>query len=102
MSSLAFVAAICFRRGPSGRAGWTTRPACRSPKRVRSYTLPGTSEAHKDAMLELNEAWAGSRPFWLYDHTDRWVYGMLTAPMEATETSHQRYLLALEFREVTG
>ena len=79
------------------------RFAVRGPaKRLRSYALSSIGEAHKDALVELNEAWAGSKPFWLHDHTGEWIYGTLGEPMQMEEVAHQRYGLGFEFREVTG
>ncbi len=70
------------------------------PKRRRSYTLPRMGEAQKDNLLALNDAWQGSKPFWLYDHTGVWIYGKLAGPMDVTEAAYQSYGVRFEFMEV--
>jgi hypothetical protein len=81
----------------SGKDRFMVRGA---PRRVRSYTIPGMGDAQKDELLGLNEGWAGSKPFWLYDHEGGWIYGTLTEPMDITEAAFSRYSAVLEFREV--
>ena len=71
-------------------------------RRRRSYTLPSISEAQKDALLELNDTWAGVKPFWLFDHEGSWIYGRLDSPLEIVEEGHQRYSARFEFMEVIG
>ncbi len=70
------------------------------PRRRRSYSLPSIGEAQKDLLLELNESWAGVKPFWLSDHTGQWMFGRLDSPLEVAEEAHQRYSARFEFLEV--
>lgn len=70
------------------------------PKRRRIYKLPRVGEAQKDKLLELNDAWEGSKPFWLCDHTGDWIYGKLTDPMDVTEVAYQSYSVRFEFLEI--
>ncbi len=70
------------------------------PRRRRSYTLPSIGEAQKDAFLELNESWAGAKPFWLCDHTGAWIFGRLDSPLEVLEEGPLRYSARFEFVEV--
>ncbi len=72
------------------------------PRRRRSYGLPAIGEAQKDALLELNESWAGAKPFWMCDHTGQWMFGRLDSPLEVAEEAHQRYSARFEFLEVIG
>ena len=70
------------------------------PKRVRNYSFPNIGEAQKDNLLILNEAWAGFKPFWFKDHTDTWIFGKLTAPINISEITYQRYSAVFNFMEV--
>ncbi len=72
------------------------------PRKMRSYTLPSIGEAQKDALVSLNETWAGFSPFWLRDHEGTWIYGRLTSSLEIVEVGFERYLARMEFMEVTG
>jgi len=71
-----------------------------SPKAQRRYRLPRCGESQKDAMLELDDSWAGAKPFWLYDHTGQWIYGKLEAPLDITEVAYQSYSVVFSFLEV--
>jgi hypothetical protein len=70
------------------------------PKRRRAYTLPNVGETQKDNLITLDDAWAGSNPFWLEDHEGVWIYGNFEAPMNMTEITEQRYALSFSFLEV--
>ena len=72
------------------------------PRRRCSYLLPSIGEAQKDLLLELNESWAGAKPFWMCDHTGSWMFGRLDSPLEVAEEAHQRYSARFEFLEVIG
>ena len=72
------------------------------PRRRRSYILPSISETQKDALLELNDTWAGVKPFWLCDHTGAWIFGRLDSPLEVMEEGHMRFSARFEFVEVIG
>ena len=71
-------------------------------RRRRSYTLPSISEAQKDALILLNDSWAGVKPFWLYDHEGSWMYGRLDSPLEIVEEGYQLYSARFEFTEVVS
>jgi hypothetical protein len=72
------------------------------PKHQRSYAMPRCGEAQKDAITSLYDAWAGRKPFWLYDHEGNWIYGKLTAPLDLRELAYQSYGFKFEFLEVLG
>ncbi len=72
------------------------------PRRRRSYSLPAIDETQKEALLELNETWAGVKPFWLSDHEGAWIFGRLDSPLEVMEEAHQRFSARFEFVEVIG
>ena len=71
-------------------------------RRRRSYTLPSISEAQKNALLELNDTWAGAKPFWLFDHEGSWMYGRLDSPLEIVEEGHKLYSARFDFMEVVN
>jgi hypothetical protein len=70
------------------------------PKRRLSYSLPAIGESQKDALVALNDSWAGIRPFWVKDHEANWIYGRLTEPLQIKEEGFQRYSANFEFLEV--
>lgn len=71
-----------------------------SPRRQRVYPMTRPSEAQKDNILALNDAWAGSKPFWLEDHLGAWIYGYLRKPIELKEIAYQRYVFVFDFEEI--
>lgn len=70
------------------------------PKRQRPYGIVNAPETMKTALLALNSAWAGCRPFWLYDHEGTWIFGKLAEPLELKQASYQRYNMSFKFLEV--
>jgi hypothetical protein len=69
-------------------------------KRQRVYHLPRCGETQKDNTIALNDAWAGSKPFWLEDHGGNWIYGRLRRPLNLKEVAHQSYSFDFDFLEV--
>jgi hypothetical protein len=63
-------------------------------KTQRGYTLPNISEAQKDELIALNNAWGGAKPFWVYDHTGAWLYVKLAGAVGLTLISHERYSMS--------
>ena len=51
-------------------------------RRARVYELYKMHDADKTAIESLNEAWAGSKPFYLKDHAGDLIYGELQSPFE--------------------
>jgi hypothetical protein len=70
------------------------------PKRQRTYHMPRCGESQKDNILTLNDAWAGSKPFWLLDHEGNWIYGKLMEPIALKEVAYQMYSFDFKFLEV--
>jgi hypothetical protein len=70
------------------------------PKRKREYSVPYSNEAQAAAIEDLNDKWAGCKPFWLCDHRGEWVYGELTKEIGIQETEYQLYSYNFDFLEV--
>lgn len=73
-------------------------------KRRRFYDCTLKRETQKASALMLNDAWAGSKPFWLCDHDGVWIYGKLDAPlnirMEDENEDGGIYTFQIYFKEV--
>ncbi|HDH51212.1 MAG TPA: hypothetical protein ENH31_00310 [Nitrospirae bacterium] len=74
------------------------------PKKQRNYAGYKVEDTQKDDILEINNAWAGAKPFFLCDHNGVWIYGMLTQRiMMRQEDEHESgglYSFDFPFREV--
>ncbi len=70
-----------------------------SSKRQRVYS-GRCGEAQKTNLLALNDAWAGSKPFWLCDLDGTWLFGKLRRPIELKEVAYQQYTYEFDFLEV--
>lgn len=70
------------------------------PKQRQGYHMPRCGEAQKDNVLALNTAWAGKNPFWLFDHTGKWIFGHLQKPLDITEVAFQTYSFDFNFIQV--
>lgn len=57
-----------------------------SAKRQRQYKCTGASETQRASITLLNAAWAGGKPFWLYDHEGTAIYGKLKEPLNLIQT----------------
>ena len=70
-------------------------------KRVREYTVRKIEAKQKVHILALNDLWAGSKPFWLADHNNQWIYGKLTRPIRIIEDLEDAYFtFTFDFKEV--
>lgn len=69
-------------------------------KRQRSYHMPRCGEAQKTNIEALNAAWAGYKPFWLYDHNGILIFGELRKPIALKEIGYQTYSFDFDFIEV--
>lgn len=54
-------------------------------KRQRIYIFKNNSTVQETNILALNDAWAGSKPFWIFDHTSVWIYGKILLPLDITK-----------------
>ncbi len=71
-------------------------------KRQRIYKVVNAGATQQTNILALNSAWAGSKPFWLYDHEGNWIYGKLNKPLGLKETGAGKYEFDFNFLEVLG
>ncbi|MDA8090078.1 MAG: hypothetical protein M0Z61_07635 [Nitrospiraceae bacterium] len=71
-------------------------------KRQRIYKVVNAGATQQTNILALNTAWAGSKPFWLYDHEGNWIYGKLNKPLGLKETGAGKYEFDFNFLEVLG
>ncbi|MDA8082272.1 MAG: hypothetical protein M0024_01275 [Nitrospiraceae bacterium] len=69
-------------------------------KRQRTYTMRSCGQAQRANLEALNNAWAGSKPFWLYDHEGTLIYGELRKPIALKEIYYQGYPFVFDFLEV--
>lgn len=70
------------------------------PKRQRVYHLSRCNETQKGNIVALNDAWAGAKPFFLYDHEGSWIFGKLRDPISIKEIAYQAYCFDFDFLEV--
>jgi hypothetical protein len=70
------------------------------PKRLRLYDFKGISDAQLAELMELENAWRGINPFWLYDHEGQWIYVELTGGVRPITVAHGRHDARLYCREV--
>ncbi len=71
-----------------------------NPKKQRNYRVVGADSTQKDNILALNNAWAGSKPFWLLDHSSEWIYGKLVSPLNLKIEDRNIYSFDFNFLEV--
>ncbi len=71
-------------------------------KRQRIYKVVNAGATQQANILALNAAWAGSKPFWLYDHSGVWIYGKLSKPLNLKETGAGKFEFDFDFLEVLG
>jgi len=70
------------------------------PKKQRNYKVVGADSTQQTNILAVNEAWAGSKPFWLFDHTSAWIYGKLVSPINLKIEDQNIYSFDFNFLEV--
>ncbi|TAL59185.1 MAG: hypothetical protein EPN85_09880 [Bacteroidetes bacterium] len=69
-------------------------------KKKRTYQVI-CENAQATSIESLNTNWGGKKPFWLYDHTGKWIYGKLSSPInERCEIKDQLYYFDFDFLEV--
>ena len=71
-----------------------------NPRRQRVYPMTRAGETQKNNILALNDAWAGSKPFWLEDHNGVMIYGYLRNPIDIKEIAYQQYPFVFDFEEI--
>ncbi len=71
-------------------------------RRQRVYKVVNAGATQQANILALNAAWAGSKPFWLYDHEGNWIYGRLRKPIGLKETGAGKFGFDFDFLEVLG
>lgn len=70
------------------------------PRKQRVYRFEVVKETQKTNMSTLNDAWAGSKPFYLYDHEGIWIFGEMRTPLGLKEIGYQVYSFEFDFLEV--
>ncbi len=71
-------------------------------KRQRIYKVVNAAAAQQANITALNDAWAGAKPFWLYDHEGNWIFGKLVKPIGLKETGAGKSEFDFNFLEVLG
>jgi hypothetical protein len=71
-----------------------------NPKKQRGYKVVGADSTQETNIQTLNTAWAGCKPFWLFDHTSEWIYGKLASPLNLKIDDMNIYSFDFNFLEV--
>ncbi|MBI5057008.1 MAG: hypothetical protein HZB61_10380 [Nitrospirae bacterium] len=69
------------------------------PRKYRNYPQVRAKTAQKDNAKLMHDAWAGSMPFYLYDHEGIWIFGEILK-MEMSEQAADSFPFSFEFQEV--
>lgn len=68
--------------------------------RQRNYTLQNISSTQRTQYEALWTAYAGSKPFWLYDHEANWIFGRFVAQPQIAEVNAGVFNATMAFLEV--
>ena len=70
------------------------------PQRQRQYHMPRCVGTQKTNVAALNDAWQGSKPFYMCDHDGIWIYGELIDSLNLKEEAADKFSFDFNFREV--
>jgi hypothetical protein len=71
-----------------------------NPKKQRNYKVVGADSTQETNIQTFNNAWAGCKPFWLFDHNSQWIYGKLVSPLNLKIDDMNIYRFDFNFLEV--
>jgi hypothetical protein len=70
------------------------------PKKRREYIIRLATEAQKTNLETFYAEYGGSKPFWLFDLDDEWIYGKLSGPLSLNKVTSLYYDFNFPFLEV--